>query len=116
MRRQLPTAPLAAAGMIAAWGTVAASGSRALGGVVLAAFGLVCVVISSSRDARRTTVLLVLIAVAAFVLSHLLGLLIGPWPAVLVAAAVLAGACHRLSDVRRREAPSTRVATADRVR
>ena len=99
--RTLPTAPIAAAGMVAAWGAVSASGSRALGGAVLALFGLICVVISSSRDARRTTAFLVLIAAAAFALSHVLGLLIGAWPAVLVAAAVLAGACHRLSDAGR---------------
>lgn len=89
--------------MLAAWGTVAASGSRALGGIVLAAFGLACVVISSSRDTRRRTALLLLIAAGAFILSHVLGGLIGSWPAVFVAAAVLAVACHRLSDVRRRE-------------
>lgn len=87
--------------MVAAWGTVAASGSRALGGVVLATFGLVCIVISSSRDARRTTALLVLIAAVAFILSHVLGLLIGSWPGVVVAAAMLAVACHRLSDASR---------------
>ena len=87
--------------MVLAWATVDASGSRALGGVVLATFGLVCVVISSSRDARRTTALLVLLAAGAFALSHVLGLLIGPWPAVVVSAALLASACHRLSDARR---------------
>lgn len=101
MRERLPTAPLAGAGFIAGWAVVAVSGSRPLGGVVLAAFGVACIWISSSRDSPWITTALVAVAASAFVLSHLLGLVIGAWPAVIVAASVTAALCWRLSDARR---------------
>ncbi len=37
---------------------------------------------------------------AAFVASHLLALAVGPWPAVLIVAAVTAAATWELADVR----------------
>jgi hypothetical protein len=98
VRRRLPTAPLAAAGLIGAYAVVVASGSRPLGGAVLALFGVVCVWISRSRDSAARTALLVAIAGCAFSLSHLLAPLIGAWPAVLLAASGTAFACWRLSD------------------
>jgi hypothetical protein len=101
MGRDLATAPIAAAGMIAGYGVAVASGSRPLGGVVLACCGLVCVVIWLNRDGRRTAARLTVVALLAFALSHVLGLLIGGWPAVLSAAAVTAIACWRASDGRR---------------
>jgi hypothetical protein len=101
MRRDLPTAPLAAAGLIAGYAVAAASGSRPLGGVVLAAFGLVCVWVWLGRDGVRTTVILTGVGLLAFALSHVVALLTGPWPAVLLAAAVAGVASWRLSDSRR---------------
>jgi hypothetical protein len=95
--------------MVAAYAVVVASGSRTLGGVVLAAFGLACIAIWIGRDGARTTVRLTAVGLAAFALSHVLGLLIGAWPAVLVAAAVAGAAAWRWSDARRlqdRGAPS----------
>jgi hypothetical protein len=101
MGRDLATAPIAAAGLIAGFGVAQASGSRPLGGVVLAGCGLACIAISIQRDDRRTTVGLTGVGVGAFALSHLLGHAIGAWPAVLVAAATTGAACWRLSDVNR---------------
>jgi hypothetical protein len=101
MPRDLPTAPLAAAGMLAGYGVAVASGSRPLGGVVLAGFGVACMSIWIRRDGGRTTAVLTGIGLAAFAGSHGLALLIGAWPAVGVAAAVAAGASWRLSDSRR---------------
>jgi hypothetical protein len=109
--RDLPTAPIAAAGLIAGYAAIAITGSRTLGGVVLAAFGLTCIAIWLGRDGRRTTAILTAIGLLAFALSHLLDLVIGPWPAVLVVAAATAGACWRLSDARR---PTTRRTAARR--
>ena len=43
--RELPTAPIAAAGLIAGYGVAVGTGSRPLGGVVLAAFGLTCIAV-----------------------------------------------------------------------
>ena len=96
-----PTAPLAAAGLIAGFALAVATGSRPLGGVVLALFGLTCITVWLIRDGRRTAIQLTVAGLFAFALSHLLGLLIGAWPAVLLVAAATAGLCWRLSDSRR---------------
>ncbi|MHB8658854.1 MAG: hypothetical protein ACYC91_13030 [Solirubrobacteraceae bacterium] len=101
MPTELPTAPLAAAGLIAGYAVALASGSRPLGGVVLTACGLLCIAVWLRRDGRRTAGILTGIGLVAFAASHVLGLLIGAWPAVLVTAAVVGFACFRLSDVHR---------------
>jgi hypothetical protein len=98
--RRFPTAPLAAAGLIAGFAVALASGSRPLGGLVLGAFGIGCISIWRRRDGTRTAALLAGVGLLAFALSHLLGLLIGAWPAVLVAAAAIAATSWRLSDAR----------------
>jgi hypothetical protein len=101
MGRDLATAPIAAAGLIAGFGVALATGSRALGGVVLAACGLFCIAIWLRRDGARTAGWLAGVGLVAFALSHVLGLVIGAWPAVLVAAVATGTACWRLSDVHR---------------
>lgn len=98
----VPTAPLAAAGLIAGFGVAVGSGSRPLGGLVLAGFGAACAIISAQRDPRAVTLRLLGVGAGAFVISHVLGLAIGAWPAVLVCAAGTAVACDRLSDARMR--------------
>jgi hypothetical protein len=96
--RVLPTAPLAAGSLLAAWGVVAASGSRPLGGVVLALGGLCCIRIWARRHGVGTAARLGAVGFAAFVLAHVLGLLIGAWPAVLLVAAVTAAVTWTLAD------------------
>ncbi len=96
----MPTAPLAAAGLIAGFGVAVATGSRPLGGVVLAAFGIACIAVWLARDGRRTAGVLTAVGLFAFALSHVLGLVIGAWPAVLVVAAATAWVCWRVSDAR----------------
>jgi hypothetical protein len=98
---RVATAPIAAAGLIAGFGVAIASGSRPLGGIVLAGCGLVCVMIWLRRDGRRTAALLTVAGLFAFAVSHLLGLVIGAWPAVLLVAAATAALCWRVSDARR---------------
>jgi hypothetical protein len=96
--RTLPTAPLAAGSLVAGYAVVAASGSRPLGGAVLAAGGLCCIGIWTRRHGRRTAAQLAGVGFAAFVASHLLALAIGPWPAVLIVAAATAAATWQLAD------------------
>ncbi len=98
---RLPTAPIAATALIAGYGVAVATGSRPLGGLVLAVCGLVCVAISARRDGHRTAIALTLVGLLAFALSHVVALAIGAWPAVLLAAAVTFAACWRLSDSKR---------------
>jgi len=94
----IPTAPLAATGLIAGFGTAIASGSRPLGGLVMALFGLTCIYFWVQRDGNRTALRLTLVGLAAFVISHGLGLVIGAWPSVLIISAVTAWFCWRWSD------------------
>ncbi len=101
MDRDLRTAPIAAAGLIAGYGVAVASGSRPLGGVVLAACGLACVAIWLRRDGRRIAALLTGVGLFAFALSHVLALAIGAWPAVLLVAVATAAVCWWVSDARR---------------
>jgi hypothetical protein len=100
MRRDLATAPPAAAGLIAGYAVAVISGSRPLGGLVLAAFGLLCISVWLRRDGPRVAAKLTLSGLLAFALSHLLGLLIGAWPAVFLTAAGLALVVWRVSDAR----------------
>lgn len=92
------TALLAATGLIAGYAVAVASGSRPLGGIVLAACGVACIAIWSRRHGRRMTLLLTAAGLVGFALSHALGTLIGAWPAVLVVAAATGAGYWRLSD------------------
>jgi hypothetical protein len=94
----MPTAPLAAGSLIVGYAVVAATGSRPLGGAVLAAGGLCCIAIWRRRHGGRTAARLACVGFTAFVASHVLALAIGPWPAVLVAAGATAAASWMLAD------------------
>lgn len=98
---RLPTAPLAATGLIAGYAVAVVTGSRPLGGIVLALCGVACIAIWTRRDGRRTATWLTLAGLGAFALSHVIALAIGAWPAVLLVAAATFALCHRLSDARR---------------
>jgi hypothetical protein len=101
MRHDPATAPISAGGLIAGYAVAVLSGSRAFGGVVLACFGVACIAIWVRRDGMRTAAKLAALGLVAFAVSHVLGLVIGAWPAVLLAAAGIAIASWRLSDTRR---------------
>lgn len=96
----LPTAPLAAATLIAGYGAVVASGSRTVGGLVLVLGGALCIRIWTVRHGARTAWQLAGVGFAAFVVSHVLGLVVGAWPAVLIVAAAGAAAVWSLADSR----------------
>ncbi len=112
MRHDPVTAPISAAGLVAGYAVAVLSGSRALGGVVLACFGLVCIAVWMRRDGARTAATLAMIGLFAFAVSHVVGLLVGAWPAVLISAAALGVASWRLSDSRRSVATTSADAVA----
>ena len=60
MIERAPTSLLSAAGLIAGFGTAVATGSRPLGGAVLALFGLTCIYFWVRRDGTATAVRLTL--------------------------------------------------------
>jgi hypothetical protein len=98
MPSRLPTAPIAAFGLIAGYAVAVGTGSRPLGGFVLAACGIVCIRLWLRRDGSATALRLAVAGLLAFALSHVLALAIGAWPAVLAVAAVTAVLCWRHSD------------------
>jgi hypothetical protein len=100
LAERMMTAPIAATGLVAGFGVAMATGSRPLGGAVLAACGLACIMVWVRRDGRRITIQLTAAGLLAFALSHLLGLVIGAWPSVLLVAAATAALCWRVSDQR----------------
>lgn len=98
MADRVPTSLLAPAGLIAGFGVAVSTGSRPLGGVVLAAFGLGCIYFWLRRDGVATATKLTIVGVVAFAVSHLLGLAIGAWPSVFLVSAVTGWLCWRWSD------------------
>lgn len=100
---RVPTAPVAAFGLIAGYAVAVGSGSRPLGGVVMAVCGIGCIAVWLRRDGRRTAAWLTVTGLLAFAISHLLGMVIGAWPSVIVVSAVTAALCWRLSDGHRGE-------------
>jgi hypothetical protein len=106
--RPLPTAPVAAASLIVGYAVVASSGSRPLGGVVLAIGGLWCIRAWAHRHGTRTAATLAGVGLGAFVVSHLLALAVGAWPSVLLVAAGMAAVAWVRADAR----PAGAVATS----
>ncbi len=98
--RSIPTAPIAAASLIAGFGVALGTGSRPLGGLVLAAGGLWCIWEWRRRHGVRTATILGCVGFGAFVLSHLLGLVIGAWPSVLLVSAVVFAVVWTKADAR----------------
>jgi hypothetical protein len=110
MPTRLPTAPIAAAGLIAGYGVAVASGSRPLGGLVLAGFGSACIAIWVRRHTRSMTLKLTLAGLVAFALSHAIGLVTGAWPAVLISSAAIAALYWRVSDAPQLKRPAAAAA------
>ena len=96
----MPTAPVAGGTLIVGYAVAASTGSRPLGGVILLAGGLWCVQTWKRRHGARTAATLACIGLGAFVLSHLLALVIGAWPSVLLVAAAVAAAAWTRADAR----------------
>ena len=67
---------------------------------MLAVCGVACIAIWLQRDGNQTAMRLTLAGLLAFALSHVLGLIIGAWPAVLLTAAATAALYWRASDRR----------------
>jgi hypothetical protein len=103
---RVPTAPIAAAGLIGGFAVAVGAGSRPLGGAVMAVLGMGCIAVWLHRDGRSTAVKLTVTGLLAFAISHVLGLVIGAWPSVIVVSAVTAAFCWRLSDSQRASTPS----------
>jgi hypothetical protein len=101
--RAIPTWPIAAGALIVGFGVAELTGVRAVGGVVLFFGALWCGLQWKALRGLAIALRLVGVFLALFVLSHLLGLVIGAWPSVFVVSALMAAAAWVVVD--RREAP-----------
>jgi hypothetical protein len=97
---EVPTAPVAAAGLVGGYAVARFSRQRPLGGAVLAAAGLWCGREWTRRAGTPTAVGLGVLYLAGFGASHPLAKKIGAWPAVLTVAAASATASYLLADRR----------------
>jgi hypothetical protein len=95
-----PTAPIAAASLIAGYAVASASGSRPLGGVVLAGGGLWCIALWKRRHGTATATRLAGAGLLAFALSHALAPALGPWPSVLLVSGAMGVLAWRAADAR----------------
>jgi hypothetical protein len=89
---------VAAASLIVAYAVAVSTGSRSLGGVVLAIGGLWCIQAWGGRPGTRNAVVLAGVGLGAFIVSHLLALAIGAWPSVLIVSVVVATVAWTKAD------------------
>ncbi|MFT4036149.1 MAG: hypothetical protein QM679_11305 [Patulibacter sp.] len=87
--RPLPPSLVAALSLIVGFAVADVTGVRPLGGIVLLAGGTWCAIRWNAAQGTPVMVLLAALYGALFVGSHLLGDLIGTWPAVLTVAAIM---------------------------
>ena len=95
---RVPTAAITAGSLIGGWQLARRTGIRPLGGLVLAAGGVLAGREWSRRTTPAVTATLVTTYVAAFGLSHPLARRIGPWPSVLTVSALTAAASYAAAD------------------
>ena len=99
---QVRTAPLVALGLLGGYAVARETGSRPLGGVVLAAAGAYAGRTWLARRGPAVTAALSALYVLGFGASHPLAKRIGAWPSVLAVTAVATAASWALVD---RDAP-----------
>ena len=97
---RIPTAAITAGSLIGGWQVARRSGNRQLGGLVLAAGGVLAGREWSRRTSPAVTAALVATYVGAFGLSHPLAKRIGSWPSVLAVSAATAAASYAVADRR----------------
>jgi hypothetical protein len=96
--RPFPTAPFAAGCLIAGYAVAVGSGSRALGGLVLIAGAIPCIWAWALRRGPRTAMALAGVGLVALIVSHVVALATGAWPAVLLSAAAMGAAAWLYAD------------------
>jgi hypothetical protein len=95
---RIPTAALAATGLIGGYGVAAATGRRELGGAVLAVAGGVSAWRWNRQSGPVASAALTTAYIAAFGGSHPLAKKIGAWPSVLAVTGATAAASWALAD------------------
>ncbi|MCB5179641.1 hypothetical protein [Streptomyces antimicrobicus] len=96
--KQVPTAAVAAAGLVGGYAVARWTRKRPLGGVVLAAAGAAAGREWHRRAGVPATAALSALYVAGFAGAHPLAKKIGAWPAVFTAASVVAATTWAVAD------------------
>jgi len=91
------TWPVASGSLLLGFAVAQLTGVRPLGGIVLVA-GCAWCALRWLRVGRPRTLVLVVIYVGGFALSHVIADTLGAWPSVLLVAAVVGAAAHVLAD------------------
>jgi hypothetical protein len=92
------TWPVASGSLLLGFAVAQVTGLRALGGIVLIAGLAWCALRWLRAAGAARAAVLVVVYVAAFVLSHVVADALGAWPSVLLAAAVTGLAAYALAD------------------
>ncbi len=95
---RVPTAVITAGSLIGGWQIARRTGVRPLGGIVLAAGGVLAGREWAKHTSPAVTGALVATYVGAFGLSHPLAKRIGSWPSVLTVSALTAAVCYAAAD------------------
>ena len=98
--REVLTAPVAAASLVAGYGVATATGKRPLGGLVFATGTALCARRRLSRRGAPAAVGLVGVQLGAFAASHVLARKLGAWPGVFTTAVASGAAAAFLADLR----------------
>ena len=96
----VPTAPIAAGGLLGGYVVARFSGRRPLGGVVLGVGGAVCTRAWIAKVGTGPALGLLGVYLVGFGASHPLAKKIGAWPSVFTVAGVAGGAAWVVSDRR----------------
>lgn len=96
----MPSAPVAAASLVAGYGVASATGRRPLGGLVFVAGTAWCAREWQRRGGLPVAALLVGVHLGAFVASHRLARKLGAWPSVLSTSAASAAVAALVADRR----------------
>lgn len=97
---KVPSAVVAAGGLVGGYGVARWTGNRQLGGAVLAVAGATAAQQWRQRAGGRTASALTTAYVAAFAGSHPLAKKVGAWPAVFGVAGAMALASWAVADRR----------------
>lgn len=97
----VPTAVLAAAALVVAFAAVQVTHVRGVGGAVLVVGVVWCAWRALPAAGWSRVAAVVVLGALCFAASHVAAPALGPWPAVLLAAAVLAAGTAALVDRRR---------------
>ncbi len=95
------TWPVASGSLLLGFAVAQLTGIRPLGGIVLVAGCAWCALRwlrGGGRGGSARTVVLVLLYLGGFVVSHLIADTLGAWPSVLLVAAVVGAATYVLAD------------------